>query len=78
MRMEVRHAPNKAVYYWLTKEEAADEKLMKSLEPEFREWKSKKYFPVVFESGSESLEDNMYMLMKRNMELFAKKSDVTI
>ncbi|MBQ3137054.1 MAG: hypothetical protein IJB74_06175 [Clostridia bacterium] len=51
---------------------------MDSLKLQFKEWKNKNYLPVVFESGSESLEDNMYMLMKRNMELLAKKSELSI
>ena len=78
MRIEVRDAPRKVVYFWLSKSEAADKKLMDSLKLQFKEWKNKNYLPVVFESGSENLEDNMYMLMKRNMELLAKKSELSI
>ena len=78
MRIEVRDAPRKVVYFWLSKSEAADKKLMDALKLQFKEWKNKNYLPVVFESGSESLEDNMYMLMKRNMELLAKKSELSI
>lgn len=78
MRIEVRDAPRKVVYFWLSKSEAADKKLMDSLKAQFKEWKNKNYLPIVFESGGESLEDNMYMLMKRNMELLANKSELSI
>lgn len=75
LRIQVREAPRKVVYYWLTREEAADKKLMNALKIQFKEWKEKNYLSVVFESGSENLEDNIYNLMKRNMELFAKKQE---
>ena len=76
MTIEVRERPMKMVYYWMSAEEGQNEELMASLKPQFREWKSKKYQPVVFISGNGSLEDNMYMLMKRNYEELAKKQPI--
>lgn len=78
MTIEVRERPMKMVYYWMSAEEGQSEELMASLKPQFREWKSKKYQPVVFISGNGSLEDNMYMLMKRNYEELAKKQPIEI
>lgn len=73
MTIEVREQPMKTVYYWMSAEEGRNEELMASLKPQFREWKSKKYQPIVFISGNGSLEDDMYMLMKRNYEELAQK-----
>ncbi len=73
MRIQVRETPIKAVLFYVSKEEAENKELINSLNPQFDSWKSKGYFPAVFESGEGSLEDGMYMLMKYNMELIAKK-----
>ncbi len=73
MRIQVKEKPIKAVLFYISEEEAADKELMKSLNPQFDSWKAKGYLPTVFESGKGSLEDGMYMLMKYNMELIAKK-----
>ena len=72
MKIEIRERPFKTVLFWMSKEEAADKELNASLKPQFAEWKKKKYLPVVFESGDGNLEDSMYMLMKRNIEVLAK------
>lgn len=73
MIIEVKEGSEKMVYYWMNSEEGQDEELMASLRPQFKEWKSKKYQPVVFISGTGSLEDGMYMLMKRNYKEIAEK-----
>lgn len=73
MIIEVKEGSEKMVYYWMSNEEGQDKELMASLGPQFKEWKSKKYQPVVFISGTESLEDGMYMLMKRNYKEIAEK-----
>ena len=73
MIIEVKEGSEKMVYYWMSNEEGQDEELMASLRPQFKEWKSKKYQPVVFISGTGSLEDGMYMLMKRNYKEIAEK-----
>ena len=72
MKIEIRERPYKTVLLWMSKEEAADEELQASLKPKFAEWKKKNYLPIVFESGEGNLEDSMYMLMKRNLEVLAK------
>lgn len=72
MKIEIRERPYKTVLLWMSREEAADEKLTASLKPKFAAWKKKNYLPIVFESGEGNLEDSMYMLMKRNLEVLAK------
>ena len=73
MKIEIKERPMKMVCCWMSAEEGQDKELMASLRPRFKEWKSKKYQPVVYISGTESLEEGMYMLMKRNYEELAKK-----
>lgn len=73
MKIEIRERPHKTVLYWLNREEGSDKMLLASLRPEFKGWKLRKYQPVILESGKENLEDGMYMLMKRNYEIIAKK-----
>lgn len=73
MKIEVHKQPYKTVIFWLSKEESEDKKILSSLQPQFKEWKAQKYQPVVFESGTQSLADNMYMLMKHNYEVLAKE-----
>ena len=72
MKIEIRERPFKTVLFWMSKEEAADKELNASLKPQFAEWKKKKYLTVIFESGDGNLEDSMYMLMRRNLEVLAK------
>lgn len=66
--------PKKMVCYWMSREEGRDEKLMTSLKPQFQEWRSKKYQPVIYISGTSRLEDCIYMLMKRNYESILKNN----
>lgn len=75
MKREVHEEPYKTVIFWLSKEECEDENLLASLQPQFKEWKSKKYQPVVFESGTQSLEDGMYLIMKHNYKVFATRDN---
>lgn len=78
MKIEIRERPYKTVLLWMSREEAADEKLIASLKPRFAEWKKKNYLPIVFESGEGDLEGSMYMLMKRNLEVLAKDENSEI
>ena len=73
MKIEVREIPHKTVLFWLSRAEAADSQVMDSLKPLFKSWKNRGYLPVVFESGEGDMNDSMYLLMKRNFELLAKK-----
>lgn len=66
MKVETTEHPIKMVCYWISTKESQDEKLMQSLKLQFKEWKLKKYQPVIYVSGTGSLEDEMYMLMKQN------------
>lgn len=72
MQIEVTERPMKMVCYWMSTLEGQDEELMASLKPQFKEWKLKKYQPVIYVSGTDSLEDGMYMLMKRNYDRLIK------
>ena len=78
MKIEIRERPYKTVLLWMSSEEAADEDLKASLKPRFAEWKKNKYLPIVFESGEGNLEDSMYMMMKRNLEVLAKDENSEI
>ena len=73
MKIEVLKHPHKTAIFWLNKEESEDKNILSSLQPQFKEWKANKYQPVVFESGTRNLEDDMYMLMKHNYEVLAKE-----
>jgi len=75
MKIEIRERPYKVVLYWMSKEEAENKNLIDSLKPQFLAWKDKKYLPVIFESGNGNLEDSMYMLMRRNLEILVQKSN---
>lgn len=78
MKIEVRESPYKMVLFWVSQEEASDKALMAFLKPQFAKWKALKYQPVVLESGKGNLEESMYMLMKRNLELLAKSDTVAM
>ena len=73
MKIEVREVPRKTVLFWLSRAEAVDTQVMNSLKAQFEGWKSRGYLPAVFESGEGNMEDHLYLLMKRNYELLAKK-----
>lgn len=73
MKIEVREIPHKTVFFWLSRAEAADSRIMNSLTPQFKIFKNQGYTPVVFESGIGNLENSIYMLLKHNYEILAKK-----
>ena len=76
MKIEKRERPYKTVFFWMSEEEVADKALMASLQPQFLAWKAQNYLPVVMESGKGTLEDSVYMLLKRNLETIAKRDAV--
>ena len=49
------HHDKKTVDIWLTRSEARDDNFRKSLEPYYQQFKEKKYFVSVFESGERDL-----------------------
>ena len=73
MKIQYKENAPKLVYIWLSREEGQDKALLESLKPHYAEWKKQGYMPVVMESGEGKLEDSMYLLMKHNYELLAKK-----
>jgi len=72
MRIQCKENPIKIVYIWISKEEQ-NKDLFDSLKPQFVDWKSKGYIPVVMESGDQALETGMYHLMKHHYEKIAKR-----
>ncbi len=74
MRFELRESPCKFATYWVSQAEANDKAFMDGLKSEFKQWKNKGYLPVVYQSGEDSLEDGMYMLMKHNAQLALDKA----
>lgn len=72
MKFEIINAPHKLATFWISREEAEDKAFMTSLKPQFKLWKEKGYLPVVYESGTGSLQDSLYQLIKHNNEVIAK------
>ena len=56
----------KMVEFWLTTEENNDETVRASLKSQFKDWKSKHYLPVVYQSGTADLERCISGIMKNN------------
>ena len=56
----------KMVAFWLTTEENNDETVRASLKPQFQDWKSKHYLPVVYCSGRADLEQCISGIMRNN------------
>ena len=71
MEMNVHHDA-KTVDIWLTRSEARDENFRKSLEPYYQQFKEKKYFVSVFESGERDLFSDTVLLLRHNLELQIK------
>ncbi len=71
MEMNVHH-DKKTVDIWLTRSEARDENFRKSLEPYYQQFKEKKYFVSVFESGERDLFSDTVLLLRHNLELQIK------
>ena len=71
--MEIVHHDAKTnVDIWLTRSEARDEKFRKALEPYYQQFKKKKYFVAVFESGERDLFSDTVLLLRHNLELQIK------
>ena len=77
MKFELKESPYKFATFWLSKSESNDAEFMAKLKPEFKFWKAKGYQPVVYHSGSGSLEDSVYGLIKHNFEVMAKAQVVS-
>ena len=78
MKIEVKEAPFKTILFWISTEEANNEHFMSSLRSRFKYIKDNKYLPVILESGTGNMEDHMYLLMKHNYEILAKRTDVDL
>ena len=65
MEMNIRDN-ERIVEIWLTNSEKTNEKLKKSLQPIFDEYKQKKYKVAVFQSGSRDLADSTAGLLLHN------------
>lgn len=63
----------KPITFWLSKEDANDKLLMDNLRAICKSLHDDGYLPVIFESGTGSLEDGLYLLLKRNIEAKAKR-----
>ena len=71
--MEVNvHHDEKTVDIWLTRGEARDEQVRKSLEPYYQRYAKMKYFVAVFESGERELFSDAVLLLRHNLELQTK------
>lgn len=58
---------------WLTNEEKDDQQIRESLQPLMKEYQSKKYKFVVFESGSRDLLEQTKGLLSHNKNLRANE-----
>lgn len=59
--------------FYLSRQETADEELMKEIEDNAQALKKLSYLSVVVESGEDDLEDSLYCLMKQNRKAVAEK-----
>lgn len=59
--------------FYLSRQETADEELMKEIEDNAQALKKLSYLSVVVESGENDLEDSLYCLMKQNRKAVAEK-----
>ena len=72
IRIEVKEKP-KLVLFYLSRQETADEELMKEIEDNAQALKKLSYLSVVVESGEDDLKDSLYCLMKQNRKAVAEK-----
>ena len=72
IRIEVKEKP-KLVLFYLSRQETADEELMKEIEDNAQALKNLSFLSVVVESGEDDLEDSLYCLMKQNRRAVAEK-----
>lgn len=68
MKIQTIQAPKKVQVYWLSRDEAQDEAVKTFLKNDFALQKEQGVLPVVIESGGGSLEEALYLLMKRQVE----------
>ena len=66
------HHDKKTVDIWITRSEARNDNFRKSLEPYYQQFKEKKYFVSVFESGERDLFSDTVLLLRHNLELQIK------
>ena len=71
MEMNIHH-DTKMVDIWLTRSEARDENIRRSLEPYYRQFAKQRYFVSVFESGDRELLPDTALLLRHNLELQMK------
>ena len=72
IRIEVKEKP-KLVLFYLSRQETADGKILKSIEDNAQALKKLSYLSVVVESGENDLADSLYCLMKQNRRAVAEK-----
>lgn len=72
IRIEVKEKP-KLVLFYLSRQETADEELMKEIEDSTQALKNLSFLSVVVESGEDDLKDSLYCLMKQNRKAVAEK-----
>ena len=65
LKIQTMDAPKRAQIYWLSRSEMKDEAVSMFLQNDFSLQKEQKVLPVVIESGSGELEEQLYLLMKR-------------
>jgi hypothetical protein len=59
--------------FYLSRQETADEELMKEIEDSMQVLKNLSFLSVVVESGEDDLKDSLYCLMKQNRKAVAEK-----
>ena len=72
IRIEVKEKP-KLVLFYLSRQETADEELMKEIEDNAQALKNLSFLSVVVESGEDDLKDSLYCLMKQSRKAAAEK-----
>lgn len=72
IKIEVKENPNLVLFY-LSRQEIADEELMKEIEDNAQALKNLSFLSVVVESGEDDLEDSLYCLMKQNRKAAVEK-----
>ncbi len=76
MEMNIHH-DTKTVDIWLTRSEARDENIRRSLELYYRQFANHRYFVSVFESGDRELLPDTALLLRHNLELQMKAESAT-
>ena len=54
--------------YWMNRSEAEDDRINKLLKIDFTLLNERKTLPVIIESGESNLDEQLYLLLKRNAE----------